>query len=86
VVVFGRWEWVVVRYMLHFLGLRPQPQNSVFERTFAACVCMLLYTHTHTFANLVSVCVGRVRCGCVGVCIGVRAFLGVRFLVFREKF
>jgi len=77
-------KWVAVRYMLHFLGLRPQPRNSVSERTFAACVRMpCIHTHIHTTSVCVCLCGAR-ACGCVGVCIGVRAFLGVRFLVFRE--
>jgi len=55
-------KWVAVRYMLHFLGLRPQPRNSVSERTFAACVRMpCIHTHMHTTSVCVCACVGRVR-------------------------
>lgn len=61
------------------------------ERTFAACVCMFVYVQcVQGWAVYVCGCLCGARalrlglCVCVCVCIGVRAFLGVRFLVFRE--
>lgn len=56
-----------------------------FRTHFCSLRSYALYTHPHAHNVCVCVCLcGARACGCVGVCIGVRAFLGVRFLVFRE--